>query len=75
MSDAFDNYEDRIGAYREKLKYVDGATGVAVAIGEKVVAIDDVVLEVGGFQSEDFETITPFSFMIESPTMGKSRSR
>lgn len=40
MSDAFDNYEDRIGAYREKLKYVDGATGVAVAIGEKVVAID-----------------------------------
>lgn len=40
MSDAFDTYEDRIGAYREKLKYVDGASGVAVAIGGRVVAID-----------------------------------
>ena len=40
MSDAFDTYEDRIGAYREKLKYVDGASGVAVAIGDRVVAVD-----------------------------------
>jgi hypothetical protein len=40
MSDAFDNYQHRIAAFREKLKYVDGATGVAVAIGENVVAID-----------------------------------
>ncbi len=40
MSDAFDTYGDRIGAYREKLKYVNGASGVAVAIGEKVVAVD-----------------------------------
>jgi hypothetical protein len=40
MSDAFDTYGDRIGEYREKLNYVDGATGVAVAIGDKVVAID-----------------------------------
>ena len=40
MSDAFHAYDDRIGDYREKLKYVEGASGVAVAIGEKVVAID-----------------------------------
>ena len=40
MSDVFDTYGDRISAFREKLKYVDGATGVAVAIGDKVVAID-----------------------------------
>lgn len=40
MSDAFDTYEDRIGAYRENLKYVDGASGVAVAIGDRVVAVD-----------------------------------
>jgi hypothetical protein len=40
MSDAFDAHQDRIGTFREKLKYVDGATGVAAAIGEKVVAID-----------------------------------
>ena len=40
MSDAFDTYGDRIGAFREKLKYVEGAAGVAVAIGDKVVAID-----------------------------------
>jgi hypothetical protein len=40
MSDAFDTYGDRIGEYREKLKYVDGASGVAVAIGDRVVAVD-----------------------------------
>lgn len=40
MSDAFDTYEDRIASYRENLKYVDGATGVAVAIGDRVVSID-----------------------------------
>ena len=40
MSDAFDAYEDQIREYREKLTYVDGASGVAVAIGNRVVAID-----------------------------------
>ena len=40
MSDAFDTYEDRIIAYRANLKYVNGASGVAVAIGDRVVAVD-----------------------------------
>jgi hypothetical protein len=40
MSDAFDIHQDQIASFRENLKYVDGATGVAVAIGQKIVAID-----------------------------------
>ena len=40
LSDAFDTYEDQIGAYRENLKYIDGATGVAVAIRDRVVSVD-----------------------------------
>ena len=40
MSDAFDTYEERIATYRNHLKYVNGATGVAVAVGRKVLAID-----------------------------------
>ena len=40
MSDAFDNYQDRIAAFREKVKYVAGAIGVAVAIGDRVVSVD-----------------------------------
>ena len=40
MSDAFDTHQDRIASFREKLQYVDGAIGVAVAIGEKIVALD-----------------------------------
>ena len=40
MSDAFDTHQDQIASYRENLKYVEGASGVAVAIGEKIVAID-----------------------------------
>lgn len=40
MSDVFDSYRDRIAEYLEKLIYVDGATGVAVAIGKQVVSID-----------------------------------
>ena len=40
MSDAFDTYQDRIAAYREKVKYVEGATGIAVAIGDRIVSVD-----------------------------------
>jgi len=40
MSDAFDTYHDRIAEYRDRLKYVDGATGMAVAVGDRVVSVD-----------------------------------
>jgi hypothetical protein len=40
MSDAFEFYEDRISDYRTKLKYVDGACGLAVAIGGRLVSMD-----------------------------------
>lgn len=40
MSDAFDSHQDSIAAYREQLKYVNGASGVAVAIGNRIVSVD-----------------------------------
>ena len=40
MSDTFDAYGERVAEFREKLKYVDGASGMAVAIGEKIVGCD-----------------------------------
>ncbi len=40
MSDAYDMYRGRIEEYQERLKYVEGATGAAVAIGNKIVAFD-----------------------------------
>ena len=40
MSDTFETYQDQLAEFRDRLKYVDGATGVAVAIGKKVVALD-----------------------------------
>lgn len=40
MSDAFETYQDRIAAYREKVKYVEGASGVGVAIGDRVISVD-----------------------------------
>jgi hypothetical protein len=40
MSDTYDRHQDRLGEFREQLKYVDGATGLAVAVGPLVVAVD-----------------------------------
>ena len=40
MSDAFDAHEDSISEYRDRLKYVDGACGLAVAIGGRVASVD-----------------------------------
>jgi hypothetical protein len=40
MSDAFESYQGRIDDFRQRLKYVEGATGAAVAIGKQIVAID-----------------------------------
>jgi hypothetical protein len=40
MSDTFESNQVRLNEFREQLKYVDGACGVAVAVGKKVVAVD-----------------------------------
>lgn len=40
MSDTFDAFENRIAECRQKLKYVEGASGMAVAVGDKVVGYD-----------------------------------
>jgi len=40
MSDTFETYKVQMNEFREKLKYVDGAAGMAVAIGKKIVAVD-----------------------------------
>jgi len=40
MSDAFDAHEDQLSEFREQLKCVDGASGMAVAIGDKIIGCD-----------------------------------
>jgi hypothetical protein len=40
MSDTFETNQVRLDEFRERLKYVEGASGVAVAVGKKVVALD-----------------------------------
>ncbi len=40
MSDTFDAHTDQLNDFREKLKYVEGASGMAVTIGDKVVGCD-----------------------------------
>ena len=40
MADSFGKYEERIADFRENLKYVEGASGMAFAIGSTVVSFD-----------------------------------
>jgi len=40
LSDTFADYQERRDDFRDKIRYVEGATGVAVAVGEQVVACD-----------------------------------
>jgi hypothetical protein len=40
MADTYDNLADRMTDYREQLKYPEGAVGVAIAIGPRVVCVD-----------------------------------
>jgi hypothetical protein len=40
MADTYDSYQGRLAEFRDRLRYVDGATGVAVAVGTKIVAVD-----------------------------------
>ena len=40
MSDAFEAYKNQVAEFQEKLKYVEGASGMAVVVGNKVVGCD-----------------------------------
>jgi hypothetical protein len=40
MADTYETYRGRLAEFREGLRYVEGATGLAVAVGKKVVALD-----------------------------------
>ena len=40
MSDCFDTHRDRIADFRDRLQYVEGATGIAVAVAGHVVSVD-----------------------------------
>lgn len=40
MSDTYEGLADKMTDYREKLKYPEGAVGVAIAVGKKVVCVD-----------------------------------
>jgi hypothetical protein len=40
MADTYESHQGRLSEFRETLKYVEGASGVAVAVGPQVVAVD-----------------------------------
>jgi hypothetical protein len=40
MADTYESVRERQSEFRERLKYVDGATGIAIALGKRVVALD-----------------------------------
>jgi hypothetical protein len=40
MADTYEAYQNRLVEFRDRLKYVEGATGLAVGIGKKIVSVD-----------------------------------
>src|SRR5918912_1170042 len=40
MMDTYATYQERIDQFRSQLKYVEGCTGMAVAVGPKLVSFD-----------------------------------
>ena len=40
MADTYETHRERLTEFRERLTYVEGATGIAVAVGKQVVALD-----------------------------------
>src|SRR5262249_36125391 len=40
MAATYEAYRPRLAEFRDQLRYVDGATGLAVAVGGKVVSVD-----------------------------------
>ena len=40
MADTYQRYHDRLNEFQERLQYVEGASGLAVAVGGKVISVD-----------------------------------
>ena len=40
MADTYETHRERLEEFRERLMYVEGATGIAIAIGKQIVALD-----------------------------------
>ncbi len=40
MADTYEAYRNRLAEFHDRLKYVEGATGLAVGIGKKIVSVD-----------------------------------
>jgi hypothetical protein len=40
MADTYESYKDRLAEFHQRLKYVEGATGLAVAVGKQIVSVD-----------------------------------
>lgn len=40
MSDTFDFHQDKIADYRKEIPYVNGASGVVVAVGDRILSVD-----------------------------------
>jgi hypothetical protein len=40
MADTYETHRDRLKEFRERLTYVAGATGIAIAVGKQIVALD-----------------------------------
>ena len=40
MADTYESFQDRLAEFRDKLKYPEGASGLAAAVGGKVVSVD-----------------------------------
>ncbi|HWB13798.1 MAG TPA: DUF6569 family protein [Pirellulales bacterium] len=40
MADTYETCKDRLAEFHERLKYVEGATGLAVAVGKQMVSVD-----------------------------------
>jgi hypothetical protein len=40
MADTYETYKDRLAEFGEHLKYVEGAIGLVVAVGTKIVSVD-----------------------------------
>ena len=40
MADTYEDYRNRLTEFKDQLNYVEGATGLAVGIGKRIVSVD-----------------------------------